>query len=515
MRRVAAAAAVACVLYLLLGPPHDGDFAAQTARAALFTRSGLVPWFAGWYGGFHVGGYSTLSPPLMSGLGPAGLGVLSLLLTAAAAALLLRSAAVRRPVAGALALTAAALADLLSGRVTFAAGAAVALGAIFLCRRGAAPLAALAAAAASLASPVDGLYTGVAAAAIVLADPVRRPAGWWLGGGAAAGLAWAVLAFPDPGYQPFTTASMLPALGLCLLFVALPVGRTLRVASLLAALVVLAAYLVHSPLGSNAARVPLLLAAPLAVATLPGRWRVLGPVLALCLPLPLHQLAGDLSAAHDPAAHRAFYAPLLSRLAADPQLRTHRLEVVEPRTHWQVAYLEPAVTLARGWERQLDESLNPAFYRPGALTAVRYRKFLDRSAVAAVALPRGTPIDFGSRSEAALVRAGLPYLHRVWSDPHWSLYQVSRPAPLALGDGARITALTDVGVHLATRGPGTVRLALRYSPYLQVNSGCVRRGRRGEVVLRLARGGRHVLAARWSLAGVDHAVLGGGGCGSG
>jgi hypothetical protein len=509
VRRTLAVSAVVVVIYLLSGLPHDGDLAAQTARADIFGRLGYVPWFAGWYAGTHLAGYSLLTPPLMWWLYPAGLGALVLAVTGPLGLLVLRAGRARRPVLGAVVLSAAQLGDLLSGRITFAAGAAVLLAATLAAERKWWLWAGIGGALAAVTSPVDGLAAGVVAGVLLLAGPDRRREGWALGAGAAVGLAAVVLPFPDPGNQPFPRASLLAALLVCAIVAVLPVGRRMRLGALLSVVLLLAAYLVHTPVGSNAARMPLLLAAPAVAAAVRAPVFLLVPALVVLLPFPVNQLRNDLSAAGDPAAAESFYAPLLARLVRAPtlELASHRLEVVEPRTHWQVVYLEPAFTLARGWERQLDVSLNPLFYG-GALTPASYREFLVRNAVSAVALPVGTPIDDSSTAEAGLVRSGLSYLREIWSDPHWVLYAVRDPVPVAAGDGAGGVHLTGTGLRLDTAGPGRVALRLRYSHYLTVDGGCVARGAGGDVVLHLTRGGLHTVHAVWSWSGLAGSVLG-------
>ncbi len=513
MRRLLGLSAVLVVAYLVAGPPHDGDFAAQTARADIFGRLGYVPWFAGWYSGVHLAGYSLTTPPLLWWWGPAGLGAVVLALTAPLGLTVLRAGGARHPVLGAGLLGVAQLADLLSGRVTFAAGTVVLLAATWGAERRRLVWAGAGGLLAAVTSPVDGLGALLVAGVFVLTAPGRRRAGWALAAGAAVGLAAVILPFPDPGYQPFPRGTMLAGLLVCVIVGVLPVGRRVRCGAVLSAIVVLAAYLVHTPVGSNAARLPLLLAVPAVAASMRGPVLVVVPVLAVLLPFPVNQLRNDLVAAADPAAVGSFYAPLIARLARAPELGLagHRLEVVEPRTHWQAVYLEPAVTLARGWERQVDVARNPLFYG-GALTAATYRTFLRANAVSAVALPVGTPIDFSSVGEARLVRSGLPYLREIWSDPHWVLYAVSDPSPVATGDGVSAVRLTGTGMTLRTTGPGVVRVRLRYSTYLTVDGGCVARQPDGDAALHLSRGGEHALHAVWSWSGLVDALARDSGC---
>jgi hypothetical protein len=513
-----------CVaLYLITGPPHDGDLAAQVARADVFGRVGFVPWFSSWYAGLYTGGYSLVTPELMWWLGPTGLGVVCLILTEIFGYPLLRAGSAKRAAGGACALTVFQLGDLLAGRITFAAGAVVLLAALLAVEKKHPLLAFGLALVASLTSPVDGLVALLAAAAYLLWPLTRRlddaaeaedSAGprdhrtrpsIGLGLGAGVGLLLIVTLFPDPGFEPFSFATMVPALLTSIAIAILPVAGLVRRAAALAAVLVVSCFAIHSPIGVNATRVPLLMGAPAVIASLRGRRMVTLPVIGALLVWPVIQLHHDVADAKDPAAKASFFAPLRQELQRLPATRNHRVEVVEPRTHWQVVYLEPAVTLARGWERQLDASLNPELYSDN-LTAASYRGFLDQNAVALVAEPRGTRLDFGSDSEDRLINTGLPYLRPIWSDPNWTLYAVDRPAPIATGAGATVTALTTTGMDLTTPTAGNVALRMRYSPYLTVTGGSVVRDTAGNAMLRLWRGGAHDMHAVWSWHGAAAAV---------
>ncbi|MBF9128130.1 hypothetical protein I0C86_03850, partial [Plantactinospora sp. S1510] len=116
----------------LLAPPLGTDLSAQVARANFFARHGFAPLDLGWYAGVSPYGYSLFTPPLMhwlggDSLGPRLAGALALLVSAAALALLLVRTAARRPLAGALVGAACIAGNLVSGRITYAIGIALAL----------------------------------------------------------------------------------------------------------------------------------------------------------------------------------------------------------------------------------------------------------------------------------------------------------------------------------------------------------------------------------------------------
>jgi hypothetical protein len=168
------------------------------------------------------------------------------------------------------------------------------------------------------------------------------------------------------------------------------------------------------------------------------------------------------------------------------------------RTHWEAALLAPTVSLARGWEKQLDERFGRVLLE-GALSAVSYHRWLRDHAVSYVALP-DTPLDPSSAEEGRLIRAGLPYLQEVSSSSHWRIYAVRDPVPLLAGPG-RLASLGHDSFALDAHSPATFLVRVHFSRYLTVASGhgCVSRAAGGwsSVVAREA--GRIVVDARFSL----------------
>jgi hypothetical protein len=94
------------------------------------------------------------------------------------------------------------------------------------------------------------------------------------------------------------------------------------------------------------------------------------------------------------------------------------------QSHWEAAYVagHDRISLARGWDRQLDTRYGAIFYRP-TLGAPAYRGWLAENKVAYVALP-DAPLDAAGRLEGELVARGLPYLRELWHSKHWRLYRV-------------------------------------------------------------------------------------------
>ena len=459
--------------YLILAPPA-GDLAAATYRSELFARHPFATWDTGWYAvhGHWLPGYSLLSPAL-----GALLGVRLLLALSALAAVVLFGLIAERlfgRAAGRVAAGVFALGfcvGLLSGRVPYDLGFAIGLGSVLALMRGALPLALVLAALTSAASPVAGAFLALAGLAVVFGEALhamRSPLalGYAHASGAedragAHGRSDALLrlvrdprvaraicltatalapilvltfAFPEGGFEPFAAGAFWPALGgVLLIALLLPHGPlsergrlVVRVGAALYALALIAAYVLRTPMGGNAARLGPLLAAPLLAGVLWEHRRV--ALLALAPVLLYWQLEtpiNDYTAlAGNPSVHASYYAPLLARLRSldrgDPTI----VEVPLTKAHWEAAYLagHDGVALARGWERQLDERYAQLFYRP-TLTAAAYRAWLIENHVAYVALP-DAPLDSAGRAEGALVARGLPYLRETWRTKHWRLYRV-------------------------------------------------------------------------------------------
>lgn len=347
----------------------------------------------------------------------------------------------------------ALLAALVSGRITFLLGAALGIAAV--AERGAwrVALGVLTA----LASPVAALFVGVAAVAL---------RSWPLAAAVAAPTAALALAFPTGGTFPFATSSFLPAFAAGVaVALAAPRRSPLAVGGALYAVLCLGALVVPSPVGGNAARLGVLVAVPVAVHLLwPHRRRAL---YALAVPLAywvLQPAIRDVArTVGDPSTQAAFFAPLVERFGGEPI----RIEVPMLMSHGEANHLARHVSIARGWERQLDRKRGALFY--DGFSARRYARWLRANAVSYVALPRGVPFDPAGRAEARLVASAPPFLREVAGARDWRVFAVRDPAPLA--EGAAVTRIGPAGFTLGPRrGPALVRL--HHSRWL----GCVQAG---------------------------------------
>lgn len=454
---LALAVAIPLVIVYLVWAPPAADLSAAIYRSDLFARVGFALRDNGWYAahGHYLLGYSLLSPAL-----GALLGVRVLLAASALAASVLFGQIAERAFGLAAGRVAAAVfafgicAELLSGRVPYDLGFAIGLGAVLAAMRGRFTLALVLAVLTSVSSPIAGLFLALAglAWAVSAALPgdmagevvragrdsalVQSRRGLALAAAALAPILATALAFPEGGYEPFVPSAFWPALGgVLLIALLLPQGPltprarlAVRVGAALYALALIGSFVLSTPVGGNAARLAPPLVAPLLAGVLWDRRRV-----ALCLLAPvllywqLNTPIGDLSLiAGGPSAKASYYAPLLSELRRLGHGAPTIVEVPLIATHAEAAYIpgHDRVSLARGWERQLDTRYAALFYRPATtLTASAYRAWLAENRVAYVALPDAR-LDYAARAEGALVVRGLPYLREVWRSRHWRLYRV-------------------------------------------------------------------------------------------
>jgi hypothetical protein len=123
---------VALGIAYLRWTPLVPDLAAQVARARFVQNGGPGSWWTGWFGGLSLPNYSVLIPFGMAVFGVRVIGLVAVAVGIVATTMLTRDTL--RPRAGAIAFAVSAGADLLDGRVTFAAGLAVAAWALVAAR---------------------------------------------------------------------------------------------------------------------------------------------------------------------------------------------------------------------------------------------------------------------------------------------------------------------------------------------------------------------------------------------
>jgi hypothetical protein len=463
----AGSVAVLFAIAYLLAVPMGRDLSAQLAHARLAESHWPELLDLRWYGGFNPLGYSVLSPAVMALLGVRLTTALAYVASVMLFAALLKGTRVTRPVAGALTAAVCLTGNLVVTRTTFALGLAVALGAVLVLVSGRLRIASVLAVVAPLASPVAGLFLGVAGGALFLSG--RRRAGVALAVSAMVPTVAVALAFGNGGYQTFAAKQALIGFLVCLAVAALCWRlRVVRWGALLSAVLVAAAYFVPTPVGTTATRLPELFAAPMIVAVAAVPLVAVIAAASVVLVLPPVSIT-EVRDQGDPELSAKFYAPLLDQLVARGVAGP--IEVVPTQRRGEAAFVAPVVAIAKGWSRQLDTGRDPIFY-DGILTADRYRKWLDDNAISYVAISGG-PYDWAATEEAALVRHGLPYLQAVWSDQTWTLYAVTNPRPVISPPG-RVIARRPVSLTVSVPAPGEYVVRVHWSRYLSASNGCMR-----------------------------------------
>ena len=501
----------------LIVDPRTPDLAAAVYRVENFRQLGLAVWDEHWYAGHHLPGYSLLLPPLGALLGLPALGAVAVLSSTTLFERLARSFYGDGARWGTALFAVAAVGDVWAGRMAFALGVALALAAALALRREHAYAAVALGALCAAASPVAGALLGLAGLTATLASRSPRPV-LVLALPAAFVVGALAALFPEGGYEPYPILSFAATALVTLAFLsALPPGeRSLRIGGLLYLLVCVGCLLVHSPVGSNIERYGVLLAGPLLLCcslgggvrdaeARPGdarRFPVRAPVLALALAAAAVWIVWGparetIAVAGSPATSAAYYAPV-ERFLASRQGPPVRVEVPLTRTHWEAALLAPRVSLARGWEKQLDTRYDGVLLRRH-LTAQGYGRWLREQAVAFVALP-DVELDPSSAREGRLIRRGLPFLREVSRSTHWRIYRVLDATPLVSGP-ARLESLGHDSFALSAASATAVVVRVHFTRYwtLTRGRGCVGPAPGGWTAVRISRPGTVVVSARFSL----------------
>ena len=497
----------ALIAVWLVVDPRTPDLAAQVYRVGLYRELGFAVWDEHWYGGHSLPAYSLLFPPLASLVGMRTLAAVCVLASSVLFARLAGSVYGAGARWGAAWFAVAALGDVWSGRLTFAFGVSLALAAALAFARGRWLAAAALAAVCAAASPVAGALLGLAGLSLALAR--RSPRGLLVLAAPAALVVVALAAlFPEGGFEPYPIGSFAATAVVVAAFLwALPPGaRLLRVGAYVYLAACVGCLAVHSPVGSNVERYGVLLAGPLVLCARSAAGARMTPaagvaVAVMALWVVWGPVRETLAVAGSEATSAAYYAPLerfLARVQAPPASPV-RVEVPLTRSHWEAALLAPSVSLARGWEKQLEERYNGVLLARG-LTAAGYERWLHEQAVAYVALP-DVPLDPSSAREGSLIRAGLPYLEEVFRSRHWRVFRVLSPTPLLSGPG-RLTALGHDSFALLARAPGRFVVRVRFTRYwtLTRGAGCVTRAPGGWTQVTVRAPGVAVVGARFSLA---------------
>ncbi|HYH59378.1 MAG TPA: hypothetical protein VD790_09195 [Thermoleophilaceae bacterium] len=484
-------AAISAV-YLVVDPPST-DLAAHLFRTRLFDAEGFTLWNGQWYGGHHTVSYSVTFPPIGWLLGPKLTGVFAALAATALFSALARAHAGRKGQPAAIWFAVVAGAYLFTGRIPFLLGLALGLASLLALHRGRTGIGVAAAVACAVTSPVAAMFLALAAVAHELArmfepgpERARRP-------GAATAVAAAAflptvllaLAFPEGGWQPFKWWYLLPSLAVAVVcFAVLPAReRTLRIGAALYGVSVLAAYVIHTPMGSNSTRLGELFVGPVVLLALAAReWprsehrrfviAALVPLAVWAMWAPVRDYA---RASGDPAARGEYFNPLLDFLGDQPD-GPWRVNVLFTLNHREAAEVAPHYPLARGWQRQLDVERNPLFYED-SLDPARYRRWLRNHGVRYVAVP-DAELDHSSKRERELIESGLPYLEPRFTSADWRVYEVMLGSRLAVPAGRARATVTELGPSSFTvdfQRPGEALVHVGWSAYWLPEGGCAER----------------------------------------
>jgi hypothetical protein len=506
---LAAGAAGLTALVVALAPPGT-DFAAHAYQSSLFARHGFDLWDNSWYAGrYAFVTYSLLYYPLVAVVGIALVAIAGQAVAVGAFAALVRDefGAQGRWAARTFALVWPAF--VLTAAFPSALGMMFVLVALRALQRGRTKRACATCALTLAASPLAFLFLTVLLVAIAVGKRVsgRRllyPGLTVLALGACEVLLWKV--FPSRGRSQFAFGAMVSVLAFCAVVVFLTWGieraRVLLCLFVVYGAATVLAYVVPSAVGDAVTRFEFV-ALPVAVLALSlsaghSRPRVLVvAAVALAAWLNVPPLASSVVAGvRTSASDAAYWHPAVSFLRAHPSA-DYRVEAVDTVGHWPALHLARAgIPLARGWFRQDDFPQNAVLYH--ALTPASYLAWLHLMAVRYVVLPDAT-LDYTAHAEAALLRSGRAGLQVVWRAPHLTIFEVARPRPLVTGPGrARVLSLTHSTALLGVSRAGTYRVAIRYTPYWSVSTGCVREARDGMTRLVVPHAGHVMMAFSWS-----------------
>ena len=485
------------------------DQAAQTYRTLQFQLHGLMLWDSGWYAGNFPLGYSVLFPAVAGTFGIKVVPVVSAVIATWSFDRFIRSYLGARPL-GTWYFAVSTLLPVTIGQWPFLAGEAAGLLALVCLQRGRRTAALGLGVLAALFSPLAAAFLALGCLAWAAHSSRRRSL---IATAVTAMVIVLLLGFVFPGTGPFpfpwTGLVATELLCLCALTPLVQTTPVVRLGALLYAAASLFSFVVPNPLGGNAPRLAASIGVPLLACfvttpgpalsrvsparvvgwaeerwladrhwhlALPGRWRYV--TLLLVAPFAVWQWAPwdgvVTSSASAPYTQSSFYQPLITALSiASPT--PVRVEIPPTVDHWESAFVAPYVSLARGWERQLDIADNQLFYTPGSLTAASYSAWLDAEGVSFVALP-AAPLDYAAKAEGTLIRSGQVHgLSLVWSNPDWRLWRVLSSPGLVTGP-ATLTSLEPDHFTLNASGPGVITVRVRYTRFWTVTSGnaCVK-----------------------------------------
>jgi hypothetical protein len=454
------AVAAALALTVILMGWRGSDLPAHFFRVALVEQDGVQVWNNYWFGGHHTLGYGVLFPVLGALIGIWTVAVASAAGSALLADMLIRRATGRRHWWASLWFAAGTVTNVAVGRLPFALGMTVALGALVAAQHRRMILTALLTVLTAVASPVVSVFlTIIFTAWSLTSSGLERRRFAALAGAAIVPVLVISLMYPQGGSFPFRWTALLWTLVVCAVVVVLVPAdqRLVRWTAVLYGAASIAAFLLPTPLGANITRLGMYAAGPVLLTfTNVRRLAVAGVLGGILFWQWSPAFDSILRSRRDLSTEQAYYRPLVNFLSLVDTEDT-RIEIVPTGRHWETAYVATHFPIARGWERQLDRRFHPQFYEPG-LTDAELHRWLLESGVGYVALA-DTSIDDSGVEEAALVASNPPYLRPVWSSDHWRVWEVVGSPGLLDGPAELVEFGTDsVRLRVLSRGDVLVRV---------------------------------------------------------
>ncbi|HEY3962779.1 MAG TPA: hypothetical protein VGL84_09650 [Gaiellaceae bacterium] len=496
---ISAALAASLAAFLLWATPPGVDWAAHAYQRTFLLQHGFAFWNNFWYAGrYSFVTYSLIYYPLAALFGIRVLALASIATAAAGFTLVVWREWGRTARFSSRTFAVLWVGIVGSAAFPFALAISFALLSIFALqeqRRGRFALGAVLTLAASPLAFV--LLAIVGGGALVGRRSVRNvgvPIIAIVGGGIAELMLYRM--FGDGGRFPFPLIELLPALTFALLGLAvtrgIPAARALYGVFWIYLVVLLVTYLVPSGIGSNIDRVRFL-ALPLAlIAVALRRWRPLWlvvPVVALAAVWNVTAITNSFASSSASAeSARSYWQPAIAFLHHN-LTPSYRVEAVDTLDHWPAAYLpEAGIPIVRGWYRQSDFPENELLY-DSTLGKQTYDTWLRSLGVQYVVISDATP-DYSSRLEAQLIRSGHSGLLPVFRSAHTIVYELPNARPLVTGShSATVVAFGSSHIELDVGGPGTYRVAVRWSPYWTALTACVAKGADGMVRVHAAQAG--------------------------
>jgi hypothetical protein len=262
-------------------------------------------------------------------------------------------------------------------------------------------------------------------------------------------------------------------------------------------------FLVPNPLGGSFVRLPQIIAIPLCIALLARRRPVPSRALAAIGTAALlwsttPGITAALRAVDDPSATPEYHQPLIDEVRSrnSDGRPVGRLEIPFTENHWESYYVAAALPYARGWERQIDLVRNPQLYEADLAPEEYHQWLLDR-AVRWVAVP-DVALDAGGMPEARIISVeatdrDIGWLHEVWRDSNWRLYEVIDYRPIVDPPAELIEQGPDT-VVVRTPRDAVVTIRYAFTPHLTATGGAdVSESADGWITARLPDAGTYVL----------------------